>query len=124
MYVLLVEDNESIRICLAERMTEAGFEVVGAPDAESALELAGAMWPPWMVVSDVDLGPGMDGFALAATARRRWPAVAVLLMSGVEANFTGRRCGAAERFLPKPFSSDALLRNVADLTAGRGALPA
>ena len=124
MYVLLVEDNDVIRIHLAELMTEAGFEVVGAPDAESALELAGAVRPPWVVVSDVNLGRGMDGFALANAARSRWPTVPVLLMSGVEANFAGWHCGATERFLSKPFSSDAFLQSVADLTGKPGALPA
>ncbi len=124
MYVLLVEDNDVIRIHLAELMAEAGFEVVGAPDAESALELAGAAQPPWMVVSDVDLGRGMDGFALADAARRRWPAVPVLLMSGVQTNFAGRHCGATERFLSKPFSSDAFLQSITDLTGKPGTLPA
>lgn len=124
MYVLLVEDDHLLRICLAELMAEAGFEVVGAPDAESALELAGAARPPRMVVSDVNLGPGMDGFALAAAARRRWPAVSVLLISGVEANFTGRYCGATECFLSKPFSSDAFLQSIADLTGKPEVLPA
>lgn len=124
MYVLLVEDDDLIRIGLAELLAEAGFEVIGAPDAESALALAGTARPPRAVVSDVNLGPGMNGFALAAAARRRWPMVPVLLISGVETNFAGRHCGATERFLRKPFSSDAFLRSIADLTGKLGALPA
>ena len=121
MCVLLVEDDDLIRSGLTELMTEAGFEVLGAPDAESALELAGTMPSLRLVVSDVNLGAGMDGFALAAAARRRWPAVPVLLMSGLEANFAARHCSAAERFLPKPFSLRAFLQNVID-QAGRPAL--
>lgn len=124
MHVLLVEDDDLLRICLAELMAEAGFKVVGAPDAESALELAGAEQPPRVVVSDVNLGPGMDGFALAAAARRRWPTVPVLLMSGVDANFAGRHCGATERFLSKPFSSNAFLRSIAALTGKPEVRPA
>ena len=116
MYVLLVEDDDLIRIGLAEMMTEAGFEVVAAPDAESALELVEMVPPPQVVVSDVNLGPGMDGFALAAAARRRWPTVPVLLISGLATNFAGRHCEAPRLFLSKPFSFRTFLQSVTDLT--------
>lgn len=115
MCVLLIEDEELIRSLLTDVMTDAGFEVIGAADAKSALGLAEAVLLPQIIISDVNLGPGMDGFALAAAARRRWPAVPLLMMSGRAANFAGRHRRADERFLLKPFSLDTFLRNVTDL---------
>ena len=118
MRVLLVEDNELVRSCLIELMLEENFEVVGAPDAESALELTKAAPPPQIIVSDVNLGSGMNGFEFVDQARRQWPDVAVLLISGVEANFAGRRCRATEKFLTKPFSSKMLFHYITELANG------
>ena len=115
MWVLLIEDEELLLNLLIDLMTDAGFKVIGASDATSALELVRAVLLPQIIISDVNLGPGMDGFALAALARRRWPAVPVLMMSGRAANFAGRHRRTNERFLVKPFSLDTFLRNVTDL---------
>ena len=114
MCVLLVEDETLIRMLLTDVMTDAGFDVLDAPDAESALALAKSDLPQ-VIVTDVDLGPGMDGFAFVAAARRRWPTVPVLLMSGVPANFAGRRRGTDERFLSKPFSLHVFMQTVVEL---------
>jgi len=114
--VLLVEDDDLIRSCLAEALTDADFVVFEALDAEGALEFAKALPPPQIIVSDVNLGSGMTGLEFIIEARRRWPDVAVLLISGVAANFAGRRCQADERFLLKPFSLHTLVRNVVELT--------
>lgn len=115
MCVLLVEDEDLIRMVLSYVMTDVGFKVIEAANAESALALAETTPRPDAIVSDIDLGPGMDGFALAATLRRRWPTVPVLMMSGRAANFAGRQSGKAERFLSKPFLLDAFVQHVVDM---------
>ena len=115
MCVLLVEDEYLIRMVLIDVMIDAGFEVIEAANAESALALAETTPCPDVIVSDINLGPGMDGFALAATLRCRWPAVPVLMMSGRGTNFAGRQSDKAERFLLKPFLLDAFVQHVIDL---------
>ena len=117
MCVLLVEDEDLIRMILTEVLTDAGMEVIAASDAESALAMAGAETAslPRVIVTDVDLGPGMNGFALMAAVRCRWPKIPVLLMSGRGTNFASRQCGKAERFLAKPFLLGAFLQAVAEL---------
>ena len=120
MCVLLVEGDDLIRFGLTELLTDAGFEVLETPDAESALKLSETIQPPRLVVSDINLGAGLNGFALATATHHRWPAVPVLLMSGLGANFTGWQCRTGERFLPKPFSFNTFLHNVIDL-AGKPA---
>jgi DNA-binding response OmpR family regulator len=122
MYVLLVEDDELIRMTLVEVMTEAGFDVVEASDGEDALALVGTSQPPLLVVSDVNLGPGMSGFALGVAVRLQWPTIPMLLMSGVGTNFAGRQRGVVDRFMVKPFSHKAFLQNVTDLTGKPAAL--
>jgi DNA-binding response OmpR family regulator len=116
MDVLLVEDEPLVRELLSEALHEAGLEVAEAPDAETALGAAppreDAPGPPVVVVTDVDLGPGINGVALAAEARRRWPGVGVVYITGRQSNLNGHALGARDRFLPKPFVPDALVRTV------------
>lgn len=116
MDVLLVDDETLVRETLAEDLAEAGLDVAAAPDAEAALGAAGeADGPPRVVVTDVNLGRGMDGLALAAEVRRRWPEVGVVVMTGNPANLNGRRPDPREVCLLKPFNPPRLAAAVRDL---------
>ena len=119
MDVLLVEDEPLVRELLAEDMAGAGLDVAEAPSAEAALGAAAAAGeagrPPCVLVTDVDLGAGMDGLALAREVRRRWPGVGVVYVTGRPSNLDGHALGARERFLPKPFALPRLTAAVRDL---------
>lgn len=109
MDVLLVEDNVLIRACLAEMLTDAGMRVAEASTAGEALELANAN-PPAVLVTDLNLGSGMGGRALAALAHRRWPSVRVVLMSGEEIGDNGLPAG--DHFVSKPFRGADLIQAI------------
>ena len=116
MDVLLVEDESLVREMLAECLADAGLRVAEAPNAEAALEAVGAAGeaglPPRVLVTDVDLGRGMDGLALAAEARRRWPDLGVVVMTGRPANLDGRGPDPREVRLGKPFGPSRLAEAV------------
>ena len=119
MDVLLVEDEPSIRELLAEDMADAGLDVAEAPSAEVALETVNAAGEagrsPCVLVTDVNLGGGMDGLALAREVRRRWPEVGVVYVTGRPSKLDGHALGARERFLPKPFGRSRLTAAVHQL---------
>jgi CheY-like chemotaxis protein len=77
--------------------------------------------PPAVLVTDVNLGSApdgarLDGFALAAALRHRWPGLGVVVMTGSAANLT--RCaalGPPERHFLKPFAPEDLAQAVRDL---------
>ena len=118
MYVLPVEDEGLIREMLAEDLADAGLDVAEAPTAEVALVVAAAGQagkPPCVLVTDVNLGRGMDGLALAAEVRRRWPEVGVVVMTGKSANLNGRRPDPREVCLLKPFGPPRLAAAVRHL---------
>ncbi len=119
MDVLLVEDEPLIREMLAEDMSEAGLDVTEAPSAEAALGAVSAAGsaglPPRILVTDVNLGAGMDGLALVAEARRRWPGVGVVVMTGKPANLGGRPSDPGEVCLHKPFGPSRLTAAVHEL---------
>ncbi|MBV1798887.1 response regulator [Siccirubricoccus sp. G192] len=122
MDVLVVEDEVLLREVLTESLEAAGLQVAGAASAEAALEAMLAhpgQPPPPVLVTDVNLGRGcMDGFALVAELRHRWPALGVVVMSGYAPNLA--RCVALaphERHLLKPFAPGALVRAVHELVS-------
>lgn len=109
--VLLVEDDELIRDILGEALHDAGLDTVRSPTAEQALEMLGND-APRVMVTDINLGAGMDGLALGREARLRFPELPIVYISGRYAEVTG--LGKDERFLPKPFSASVLLRTIAE----------
>jgi CheY-like chemotaxis protein len=71
--ILLVDDDESVREALHEFFTECGAVVVAAASARTALK-AFRQAPPDVVVSDLRMPPGEDGFWLIAAIRAMTPA--------------------------------------------------
>ncbi len=112
--VLLVEDDELLRECLGEVLGDAGWRVAEAANAPEALDWMNARGMPDALVTDLRLGPGMSGLALIAEARRRWPQLRAVLISGGDG--AGLRLHPGDRFLGKPFSMGKLLQVVAELT--------
>jgi len=111
--VLLVEDNVLLCKCLAEMLGEAGWRVATTTSATAALDCVDAGGMPDVLVTDLWLGSGMNGLALIAEARRRWPQLRAVLISGADVG--GLDMHPNDRFLGKPFSMDALIHVVMEL---------
>ena len=104
MRVLLIEDDDLVRMMLSETLGSDGIEVDGLANGEDALILLGAGQVPDVLVTDIDLGPGINGFDLADIARSRHPDVEVILISGLAPRTEERSLRRHERFLRKPFA--------------------
>jgi DNA-binding NarL/FixJ family response regulator len=81
--VVIAEDSVLLRAGLVRLLDEAGFDVVEAvPDGEQLLR-AVAEHVPDVVVADVRMPPTHtdEGLRAALVIRKRWPAVAVLVLS-------------------------------------------
>ncbi len=114
MDVLLVEDDEFVRDCLSDMLREAGLCVTAASTPTEALAMPDATGTPTVLVADVHLGARVDGFGLAIAARRRWPGIRAVLMSGDD-EITERVCASGDKFLPKPFRGADLLQAICEL---------
>ena len=117
--VLVVDDEESVRDYVAKNLRDGGYLVVAAASGEEALLKAEQQgFHPDVLVADLVL-PGMSGFALADTLRRTNPNLKTLFISGYTGAeyFRQMKVSAADiPFLQKPFTVDALLRKVQELT--------
>ena len=103
MNILLVEDDDLVRDCLLEALHDAGHAIEGIGTGEAALSWLDPNNPPSVVVTDINLGPGMDGLAFARAAREMFPGLPVVFISGRYAELRGM--AADERFLPKQFTT-------------------
>ena len=131
--VLLVEDDESIRLLARLALETRGYAVLAAANGDQALETARHhLGDIHVLLTDIEV-PGMRGPDLAARIASLRPAIKVLFMSGAVDGATARRerlpAGAA--LLGKPFSVEALARMVRELLDGpvgpagdAGAVPA
>ncbi|GAA4003647.1 PAS domain-containing protein [Sphingomonas humi] len=79
--VLLVDDEDLVRMSTADMLIELGFDVVEATSGDEALKLLDAGQAPDLLVTD-HLMPGLSGADLASLARARIPALPVLIVSG------------------------------------------
>ena len=109
MDVLLVEDDALIREVLGDALQSAGLNTVGSASAEAALEVL-SEGTPGVVITDINLGGGMDGLALGRAARARFPDLPFVYISGRYGEVRG--LDGLERFLTKPFSTSVLLRAI------------
>ncbi|MBW8887548.1 MAG: response regulator [Fibrobacteres bacterium] len=104
--ILVIEDEDAVRSLLRTLLRLAGYEVLSCQDGEEALDLMEARGGSiQLLITDVNLGTGMDGFEAAQALRSRLPTLKVLYMSGKEeADRLADRADANERFLLKPFT--------------------
>jgi CheY-like chemotaxis protein len=80
--VLLVEDDPEVRSVVQKFLASMGCEVVACTRAEEALDVLASDAGIGLLLTDILLGTGMRGTALAAAAQTRRPGLPVLLMSG------------------------------------------
>ena len=118
--IMLVEDEDAVRIFAARALRNKGYEVLEAESGEAALELvADHEGSIELLISDVVM-PHMDGPTLVRKARRIWPELKVILISGY-AEDTYRESLDAEawvNFLPKPFTLKQLAGRVKEVMSG------
>ena len=109
--LLLVEDDPLVRTTLAEALADAGFEVLEAEDAESALRMVAEHDDLAALLTDINL-PGADGFALARAARRLRPNLPVVYASGRYREPDPQRALPDAAFLAKPFSLSCAVKTL------------
>ena len=117
--ILIVEDEEKIRLLVRLVLEKKGFAVHPAENAVQALAIAGAFTgPPDLLLTDVVM-PGLSGRELCDALRERWPVLPVLFMSGYtgDALVNMRPSPARTGFLAKPFTPMQLLEQVDALLA-------
>jgi len=112
MHLLIVEDDDIVRMLMIEVLDELGYSTLEAENATAALKViedAGQQLA--LLVTDVGL-PDMRGEALAAKAREARPLLPVLFASGYAESFD---VPEGMYMIGKPFSIDQLRDKVVEI---------
>ena len=108
--VLVADDDPDILALVRFRLERDGYEVLSAPDGETALDLALARTPD-LAVLDVMM-PRLDGYELTRRLREHGPTTGIpiiLLTARVQEPELERGFEAgADDYVTKPFSPQAL----------------
>ena len=127
--ILVVDDDESVRVAFRTVLTDAGYEVITAPHATAALDFLDSTDGPTpdLIILDLML-PDADGLVLCAELKAR-VGIPIMICSATSRQrdaVLGLKLGADD-FLAKPFDLyeltarvEALLRRT---TQGRAAAP-
>ena len=100
--MLVVEDENLIRLSALDMVEEAGFEAVAASDADEAIRILESRDDIRAVFTDVHMPGSMDGLRLARVVRTRWPPVALVVTSG-RRSVLESDLPRGGRFLDKPY---------------------
>jgi signal transduction histidine kinase/ActR/RegA family two-component response regulator len=110
--ILLVDDEELVRIGTSEMLTDLGYNVIDANSGAEALRLLRAGERVDLLITDY-LMPGMNGVELIELSRPLAPSMEVMLITGYSTIAEGP--GASVTRLAKPFRQADLAKVVADI---------
>ncbi len=115
--VLLVEDEDAVRVFSSRALRNKGYSILEArtgEDALAVLEKEGNAVD--LIISDVVM-PQMDGPTLYKHVRERWPDIKVIFVSGYTEDRLREQFTSGETiyFLPKPFTLKQLAGKVKDV---------
>jgi len=117
--ILIVEDEEHLLELESVLLTTKGYEVKGAMDGPSALELVASMKPD-MILLDIML-PVMDGYEVcrqlkANDATRNIPVIMISAKKSKEDLVKGEQAGA-DWYITKPFKSVMVIEAIQRFTS-------
>lgn len=114
--VLLVEDEPSVRLLIAEVLRELGYALIEAADAETALPVLASNARLDLMITDVGL-PGLNGRQLAEFGRGHRPRLKVLFVTGYAEHATNRADFLAPgmKMVTKPFSLEAIAATIREM---------
>jgi len=110
--ILIVEDDETIRLGLTDALEAEGYDVIGAATGSDGLHL-GLTEDPDLVVLDINL-PGLDGFTVLRRLRADSVETPVLLLTarGLEQDRVRGLDLGADDYVVKPFGLAELLARI------------
>jgi len=119
--VLVVDDDDKIRILLLDTLAALGYSTIGAKDGEEALALLEEKKPD-LVISDIKM-PKLNGLSLLRNIKNKDPKIPVVMITGYNVSYTKDQAldSGADGFLVKPFrigKIEELLQTVLGMKGG------
>ena len=78
--IMIVDDEDNIRLLIKEELEDAGYEVVDVPNAKKALEILEEDNNFDLISIDIEM-PDMNGLELAEEIRKNYPEKKIILLT-------------------------------------------
>lgn len=116
--ILVVDDDDPVRVMLARLLRTQGYKVLQAAHAIQAREVL-AEHTPDLVISDIVM-PGDSGIELRRGILKDHPGLPVILISGYSAEGPAEFAARTPHtiFVQKPFAADSFLMLVEETLSG------
>lgn len=113
--VLIVEDDDSLRVALADALAGLGYEIIEAGTGAEALALATSRVPDLILL---DLGlPDLDGLSVARKLQEKPQTAGIVVAALTAEEISGERAEEVYKhcigYIPKPVGLDRLAQHVA-----------
>jgi len=113
--ILLVEDEDAVRIFSSRALSNKGYNIVDVASGNAALKaLEEKNFKPDLLITDVMM-PEMDGTTLAKIVAEKYPEIKIIFISGYAEDRFKEHVGGNAYFLPKPFSLKQLAERVKEV---------
>jgi CheY-like chemotaxis protein len=106
--ILVVEDEELLRLLAVDVVEEAGFVPLVAKNADEAISVLEEHSDISLLFTDIHMPGSMDGVKLAHAVRHRWPPIKIIIVSG-KVRLSENDMPTNSRFLAKPYRAEHLI---------------
>jgi CheY-like chemotaxis protein len=115
--VLVIDDDPTVRMLVAEVLADLGYAVIEAPDGPAGLKVLDSNARIDLLITDVGLPGGMNGRQVADAARVTRAGLKVLFITGYAENAVIGKGGLAEGMyvVTKPFQMDMLAYRIREI---------
>ena len=123
--ILVVDDESSLRETLTRSFTREGHRVQSVADGQAAIDLADSEHFD-VVLLDVALGPGLNGYDVCRTLRARRNVVPIIMLTALDSEadaVQGLEAGADD-YVTKPFGLAELRSRIRAVLRRAGPRPA
>ena len=113
--VLVVDDEPFLRMAGIAMVEDAGFEAIEASHADEAIQILESRDDVRLILTDIEMPNGsLNGLKLAEAVRRRWPPIAIIIVSGHQVP-TGEELPEGTTFYAKPYPEDVIIAKMQSL---------
>jgi CheY-like chemotaxis protein len=121
--ILLADDEPLVRLSLKEALEEGGYTVLEAADSRSALKAIDEAEELRGLVTDIRMGEGPNGWEVAHHAREKFPALAVVYVTGDSITEWSANGVPQSTVLQKPFADAELVTALANMLVAHPHMP-
>jgi CheY-like chemotaxis protein len=112
--ILIVEDDQLLRLLTVDIVEAAGFIALQADNADEAVAILEVRSDIALLLTDINMPGSMNGLKLAHAVRNRWPPIKIIIVSSWAPDCA---LPTDSRFFVKPYHGEKLVSEITSLMA-------